>query len=35
VKRPSEEAIGPLIIAAAVVGWLLALGLMFYIATAR
>jgi hypothetical protein len=35
VKPPSEHAIGPLIITAAVIGWLVALGLMFYVAMAK
>ena len=29
----SEDAIGPLLITAAIVGWLVALALLFYIAT--
>ena len=28
-----DDAIGPMIVAAVVVGWLLALGLLFYLAT--
>lgn len=33
--KPTDHAIGPLIIAAAIVGWLLALALLFYVATQR
>jgi hypothetical protein len=33
VKAFADKRIGPLIIAAAVAGWLLALALLFYIAT--
>ena len=32
-KPPSDKAIGPLLIAAVIVGWLIALALLFYVAT--
>jgi hypothetical protein len=35
VKAPGDTRLGPLIIVAAVVGWLLGLALLFYVATLR
>ena len=34
-KPVRDNAIGPLIITAAIVGWLLALALLFYLATQK